>query len=241
VYSAEVDLGQRLGLHSVDLSVFATSWQGMIGAIGVGGGLNQFNNFRNVWSTGANLGWHGETGRLDWALSLNYAPGRVRLPADVRTDSDQQLAALGVQRAAVDRYGVSALGSLFLPADAMPDFYSTGHVSYALGGGLPRVSLAATVSSPRPQAGWSNDDNLLDPRFLPGPFLPWTLDTRAALESDDGGRFGWRLVVTARTLGTVADSPRIGDGVSPVPGGGLGRTYNPVPQLSAMVEAHVRF
>jgi outer membrane receptor for ferrienterochelin and colicins len=243
VYSAEIDLAERLRLQNVQLSIFFTSWQGLISTRDVtvnGVSESQFANLRNVIGAGANLGWQGKAGPLDWGLSVNYAPGRVRLPASIVQLSDQELRDDHLQRSAIDQYGTSALGWVFLPTDGMPDFYATGHASVDLGGPLPRLSAAASLSSPRFRAGYTNDPVLLDPRNLDGPQLPWSLDLRGAIEKQIHPRLLLRLVVTGRTLNTVADPPRVGPGTEPFPSGGVGAALNLVAPLSAMLEVDGR-
>jgi hypothetical protein len=88
--------------------------------------------------------------------------------------------------------------------------------------------------------GWTNDSVLLDPRFTPGPMLPWSIDARAAIEPQSSGTWGWRVVLTGRSLATTADGPRVGASEGPLPSGTLGRAINPVAQLSAMVELHAQ-
>ena len=122
-----------------------------------GTAINQFTNLRDIISAGVNVGWRGATGPVDWALSANYAPGRVKLPGDVASYSDQQLSDIRLYRQAVDRYGQSMFGSVLLPVGGMPDFYATGHVSYGFGEVLPRLSVAATINSPRLQVGVEYD------------------------------------------------------------------------------------
>jgi outer membrane receptor for ferrienterochelin and colicins len=242
VYSGEVDLGQRLGLHNVQLSVFGAYWEGIIDTHTItvdGKSIGQFANLRNSWSAGVNLGLYGQAGPFDWALSLNYAPGRTQLPRNVAELTNEELSRERLSREAVERYGSSAFGNRFLPTDAMPDFYSTGHVSYSFGPQLPRVSLAANLNSPRTYLPWANNLPLLDRRNLDGAWLPWTLDARAAVESAPS-TLGWRLMVTGRTLGTTPTSPRIGSIAAPLPQGGIGTASNPVGVISAMVELYAR-
>lgn len=243
VYSAELDLAQRLGSQSLQIALFGTLWQGLINTRTVqvnGVGVWQFANLREVWSAGVNVGWQGAAGPLDFGLSANYAPGRIRLPAGVAQYSDQQLAEQRLQRETIEQYGVSALGAIYLPTEAMPDFYATGHLSYSLGLRLPRFSLAAHLASPRPHAGYENDARLLDPRNVDGPWLPWSLDLRGAVEAELSQTMGYRLFVTGRTLSTVPANPRVGLGFGPVPSGGVGQTTNPISPLSAMAELYVR-
>ncbi|MHB8876184.1 MAG: TonB-dependent receptor plug domain-containing protein [Myxococcaceae bacterium] len=244
VYSAEIDLSQRLGLQNAQLAVFGTYWDGLITTrrteVDGGGMVNQFVNLRNVVGAGVNLGWQGGAGPLDWALSLNYAPGRILLPADVARQTDQQLGDLRLAREAVDRFGAKAFGSVFLPAEGMPDFYAVGHLSIDLGANLPRLSLAANLNSPRLRFGYPWDGALVDPRNVEGPMLPWSVDVRGAVEQRLSESLGVRLVMTARSLATVASSPRVGDGNGPAPSGGMGTASNPVAPVSAMLEANVR-
>lgn len=243
VYSAELDLSQRLGAQTLQLAVFGTSWEDIITTRGVrvnGEALSQFANMRAVWSAGANLGWQGTRGPFEWGLSLNYAPGRVRLPADIAQYGDQQLQDLRVRREAVDRYTTRALGAVLAPVGGMPDFYATGHASVSLGERLPRLSLAAHLCSPRPQVEYLNDYMLLDPRNATGPWLPWSVDVRGAVEQAFSSRFTARLVVSGRSLTTVASSPRVGLSSAPLPGGGIGQSTNPVAPLSAMLQLDVR-
>ncbi|MFL5319298.1 MAG: TonB-dependent receptor plug domain-containing protein [Myxococcaceae bacterium] len=243
VYSAEVDYGQRFGAQNVELSFFGTFWDQLITVRGVnvnGESLNQFQNAHKVWSAGVNAGWQGQSGPLDWGLSLNYAPGRRQLPGDIAQFSDQELSDLRVQREAINRYGWHAFGYTFLPADAMPDAYGTGHISVSLGEALPRLSVAAQLSSPRTRGNWANNGTLLDPRNVDGPWLPWSVDARAAVEQQLSDRVGLRFTFTARSIATVASPTRVGDLTGPVPEGGIGTIRDPVAPLSAMAEVNVR-
>jgi hypothetical protein len=106
----------------------------------------------------------------------------------------------------------------------------------SLGAGLPRLSGAASLSSPRFRVGYTNDPVLLDPRNVDGPQLPWTIDVRAAVEQQFHPRLLVRLVVTGRSLTTVADPPRVGPGTEPLPGGSVGAAVNLVAPLSVMLE-----
>jgi outer membrane cobalamin receptor len=243
VTAGEIDLSQRLGAQNLQLAIFITQWTGIITTrfVNVGGEqIEQFANIQTIGSTGVNLGWRGTSGPLDWALSANYAPGRVRLPADVAQYSDQQLADMRVQRAAIDRYGWKALGAVYLPSGGMPDFYATAHLSWLLGEGLPRLSVAANLNSPRFRVGAEGDAVMLDPRNLAGATLPWTVDVRGALEVPASERVGLRLVATWRSLANVANTPRVGEGNAPAPGGGVGASTNPVAPLSVMAEVSMR-
>jgi outer membrane cobalamin receptor len=243
VYSAEVVLSQRFARQSVELSLYGAYWEGLISSASVlvkGMTVTQFQNLRNVWSAGANLGWRGETGPLDWAVSLNYAPGRVRLPADVATWSDQQLAAQQLNRDAIVRYGTTALGSTFLPTDMMPDFYATAHLSWSLGERLPRLSAAATVSSERIRSYYVNNALLNDPRFADSVVLPWSAQARLVISQAVGERVGLALFGTFRTLSTVPEPPRVGKGEAPVPPDRLGNASNPQAPVSVMAELNVR-
>ncbi len=245
VYSAELDLAQRFGLQHIQLAVFAVFWRGLITIHSInsqGGSINQFANLRNVWSAGVNVGVQGgESDGFSWALSVNYAPGRVMLPRDIAQSTDQELKDMRLSRAALDGYSSTEFGSVFLPNEGMPDFYATGHLSLSLGANLPRLSLAANLNSPRLRMSWAGSSVALDPRFAPGPFLPWSVDARAAVESDDAQRVGWRLVFTGRSLPTGASPPRIGAGYAPLPEGGIGAVYNPIARFSAMAEINARF
>ncbi len=243
VYSAELDLSQRLGVDHLQLAVFAALWDGMITTRNVvvnGGRISQFANLRNVWSAGVNVAWQGAAGPLDYTLSVNYAPGRVRLPPDIAQKTDQELSDARISRGALTRFGSSAFNSVFLPADGMPDFYATGRVSFAWGEGLPRLSVAANLNSPRIKVNYAGDLALLDPRNVEGPLLPWSIDVRGAVEQKVNDRVGLRLVVTGRSLNTVPTSVRIGDSVGPVPTGGVGASTNPVAPISAMAEVALR-
>lgn len=243
VYSGEVVLAHRFAQQSVQLSMYGAYWQGLINGANVappGKFLTQFQNLRDIWSAGVNLGWRGEAGPLDWAVSLNYAPGRYRLPGDVAMWTDQQFSQAQIQRDAIRRYGTSALGSVFLPSDSMPDFYATAHVSYALGEGLPRLSLAANVNSPRMRSYYLRNDVLFDPRFAADPMLPWTADVRLAISGTVADRVGLALYGTFRTLGTNAQSPRAGSGEGPQPNGTIGLMSNPQAPVSIMAEVNVR-
>jgi hypothetical protein len=151
-----------------------------------------------------------------------------------------QLEAAQIRREAITQYGTSALNSIFLPTDSMPDFYAIAHVSYSLGDGLPRFSLAANVNSPRIRSYYLRDDVLLDPRLSGSAFLPWSADLRVALSQWIGDRVGLSLFGTFRTLGTNAVAPRSGSGVAPLPGGGLGLSSNPQAPVSVMFEVNVR-
>ncbi len=243
VYSGEIVIGQRFAQQSVQLSLFAAYWEGLINGANIappGKFLTQFQNLRNVWSAGVNLGWRGEAGPFDWSVSLNYAPGRVRLPGDAAQWSDQQLNEAQIQREAIRRYGTNALGSVFLPADSMPDFYGIAHVSYSFGAGLPRLSLAANVNSPRMRAYYLRDDLLFDPRTQGSPEYPWTADVRLAISGTVADRVGLALYGTFRTLGTNAESPRAGSGVGPQPNGTIGPLSNPQAPVSVMAEVNFR-
>ncbi|MBL8955742.1 MAG: TonB-dependent receptor [Myxococcaceae bacterium] len=243
VYSGEVVLGHRFSQQSLQLSMYAAYWEGLINGANVappGKFLTQFQNLRNVWSAGVNLGWRGEAGPFDWSVSLNYAPGRVRLPGDAAQWTDQQLNEAQIQREAIRRYGTSALNSVFLPADSMPDFYGIAHVSYSLGTGLPRLSLAANVNSPRMRSYYLRDDVLFDPRLVGGPEYPWTADVRLAISGVVADRVGLSLYGTFRTLGTNAESPRAGAGQGPLPNGTIGPLSNPQAPVSVMAEVNIR-
>jgi outer membrane receptor for ferrienterochelin and colicins len=243
VYSAEIDLAQRLGRQKLQVSLFSSYWSGLISIRGVNVGgvsLSQFANQRNVLSAGVNVGLQGEQGPFDWGLSLNYAPGRRRLPASIMQSTDQELADARVNRETLDRYGWQAMGAVFIPVDGMPDFYGTGHLSWSLGENLPRLSVAANLNSPRLRIGYANNGDLLDLRNADGASVPWTIDVRGAAEMRASDRVGLRLVVTGRSLATVANPPRVGDGTGPIPLGGIGVTRNPVAPLSAMAEVSVR-
>ncbi len=145
-----------------------------------------------------------------------------------------------LNRAALDRYGTKAFDSVLLPVDGMPEFYATGHISMSWGEGLPRVSVAANHNSPRMRVNYASDVTLIDPRNVEGPLLPWTIDVRGAIEQQVSSHVGLRLTVTGRSLGTVADDPRIGDSTAPSPNGGVGTSTNPVAPVSAMAEISVR-
>lgn len=243
VYSAEVDLAQRLGRQNLQFALYGAFWDQLITVRGVtvnGQALNQFQNAHRVWSAGINAGWQGSQGPLDWGVSLNYAPGRRLLPRGVLTFSDEQLAEARLRRNAVDRYGWRAFNNIFIPADAMPDAYGTAHVSLSLGEGLPRLSLAGHVNSPRPIGNYSTNAALVDPRNVDGPILPWSVDVRGAVEVPVSDRVGFRLTMTGRSIATVASPPRIGDLTAPVPQGGIGTINNPASPLSAMAEVSVR-
>jgi len=246
VYSAEVDVGQRFGLQSLQASVFATSWQGLIttrGVVANGQSVSQFANLRNVLSAGVNVGWQGASsnGLVEYSLSLNYSPGRVQLPGDIASYTDAQLKEQRLLRSAIQQFGTPTFGSVFVPAEGMPDFYGTGHISIGAPGGGARVSLAAQLNSPRMRVGWLNDETMIDPRNVDGAVMPWSVDVRAAVEGQLSERVGWRLVLSARSLSTVADSPRVGDSVGPVPTGGVGVTSNPQAPVSGMLELGARF
>ncbi len=243
VHSLEVDLGQRFGLQRLQASFFFTYWSDLITTRGVpinGRSITQFANQRNVWSAGVNFGWQGAHGPFDWGLSLNYAPGRRAMPKGILGYSDQELADIRVRREALDQFGWSALGTVFLPADGMPDFYAPAHVSWSLGENLPRLSVAVSVSSPRMRAGYANDDTMLDLRNVDGPRLPWSVDVRGAAELQVGERVGLRLTVSGRSLPTVANPPRVGDTTGPDPRGGLGVVSSPSAPISAMCEVSLR-
>ncbi len=243
VYSAEFDLAQRLGLQSLQIAIFASLWDGLITTRSVivnGQRLSQFANLRSVWSAGVNLGWQASSGPVEYALSANYAPGRVRLPPDIAQSTDQQLADARINRAALSRYGSTAFSSVFLPADGMPDFYATGRLSYSFGEARPRLSVAANLNSPRMRVNYAGEIFLLDARNLDGPLLPWSIDVRGAAETRLTERIGVRLTFTARSLGTVPTSVRVGDSTAPLPSGGIGASTNPVAPLSAMAELNVR-
>lgn len=243
VYSAEIDLAQNIGIQNVQLSVFGAFWDQLITVRGInidGVVLNQFQNAHQVVSAGVNAGWQGNSGPLDWGLSLNYAPGRRLLPRGITTFSDQELADARIQRAALDRYSSTAFGRVLLPADAMPDFYGTAQLSYSFGETLPRLSLAGHVNSPKARGNYSNNDTLVDPRNVDGPFLPWSVDVRGAVEVPATERVGLRLVMSARNLRTASSPTRVGDLTGPVPEGGIGTIMNPVAPLSAMLEVNFR-
>ncbi len=243
VYSGELGVAQRWGAQNLQLAVFAAVWDGLITTRGIivnGAFSSQFANIRTVWSAGANFAWQGAYKAFEYALSANYAPGRLRLPADIAQSTDQQLRDQRIDRTALDRYGSKAFDSVFLPADAMPDFYATGHVSLGMGEGRPRVSVAANLNSPRMRVNYASEATLLDLRNLDGPTLPWSIDVRAAIEHQVAPRVGMRITVTGRSLGTVPTSVRIGDSSAPLPTGGVGASTNPVAPLSAMLEANVR-
>ncbi len=243
VYSGEVVVAHRFAQQSVQLSAYAAYWTGLINAADIAPGsahLSQFQNLRELWSAGVNFGWRGDAGPFDWAVSLNYAPGRFRLPATAATWTDMELETAQVNREAIRRYGTSALGSIFLPSDSMPDFYAIAHASYSLGEGLPRLSFAVNVNSPRIRSYWINDPVLLDPRLNDNPFLPWTADARLVLSHMIADRVGLALYGTFRTLGTVSEAPRAGSGQGPIPQGGLGLTSNPQAPVSIMAEVNVR-
>ncbi len=243
VQSAEVNLSQHLGLQNLQVSVFATSWSGIISTATThlpdGTGINIFTNLRDIISAGVNVGWRGATGPVDWALSANYAPGRVKLPGDVASYSDQQLSDIRLYREAVDRYGQSMFGSVLIPVGGMPDFYATGHVSYGFGEGLPRVSVAANINSPRLQVGVEYDQLKLDPRHADGPVIPWSVDLRGAVEAPVSERVGLRLVGSWRNA-VVPEAVRVGDGNGPLSGGRVGSSSNPVAPVSLMLEGSVR-
>ncbi len=243
VYSAEIDLAQRLGTQSLQAAIFACAWDGLITTRGVivnGAAASQFANLRTVWSAGINLAWQGSQGPFEYAISANYAPGRLRLPASIAQSTEQQLKDARISRAALDQYSRTAFGSVFLPADGMPDFYATARVSFAAEG-LPRLSVAANLNSPRLRVNYAGDPVMLDPRNRDGPLLPWSVDLRGALESQVTERVGIRFTVTARSLATVPSSVRVGDANAPLPSGGLGTSTNPVAPISAMGELNVRF
>ena len=243
VISGELDLSQRLGAQNLQLAIFVASWEGLIAARNVlvnGELLQQFANVLNMQSFGVNAAWRGASGPVDWALSVNYAPGRVRLPGDVAQYTDEQLADQRVVRAAADRYGWKALGATYMPANGMPDFYATGHLSYSFGEQRPRVSVAANLNSPRFRVNGANDAILFDTRMRSDPFLPWTLDVRAAVEVPVSERVGFRAVGTWRSITEAANAPRVGTRNVPAPGGGLSASSNPVAPLSVMAEVSVR-
>ncbi|MBK7860254.1 MAG: TonB-dependent receptor [Archangiaceae bacterium] len=242
VYSGEVVLAQRFARQNVQLSLYGGYWEGMITTARVlrGGQLvNQFQNLRNIWTAGVNLGWRGEVGPVDWALSLNYAPGRVRLPGNAAGYSDQQLSDVQISREAVQRFGATALGSTFLPADSMPNFYATGHLSWALGPRLPRLSAAVSISSPRMRSAYV-DAFASDPRLSQSPLSPWSADVRLAASHAVTDRVGLALFGTFRTYASVAEAPRVGNGESPLPRGGIGIASNPQAPVSVMAEVNVR-
>lgn len=240
VYSAELDLAQRLGLQSLQVSIFGAIWDGLITTRFVTvpgqGRISQFGNVRSVWSAGINVGLQGSWGPIEYALSANYAPGRVRLPGDIASQTDEQLASVRIDRNAISRFGSSAIGSVFLPADGMPDFYANGHVSYTHTPQSPRFSVAATVNSERMRQNYASETYLIDPRNLEGPLLPWSVDVRGAVETHLTDFVDFRVTVTARSLATTPTGPRIGDASAPLPRGGIGASTNPVAPLSAMAE-----
>lgn len=243
VYSAEVDVAQKLGAQTVQVSVYGAYWDQMINVRGVsvnGERLNQFANVYKVWSAGVNAAWQGSSGPLDWGVSLNYAPGRRELPAGIAQFTDEQLDDARVSRIAIDRYGQKLFGRWFLPAEAMPDGYATAHVSTSLGDKLPRLSVATHVESPRLRTNYQNTSRLLDERNVDGPELPWTLDVRAAVEQELSDRLALRLIGTARTVGTAPADNRIGDLTAISPRGGVGSSSNPIAPLSAMLELDFR-
>lgn len=244
VSSVEVDLAQKLGLQSLQVALFATSWQGIIttrgGVVVDGVSLTQFTNLRNVWSAGINAGWQGSFGPVDWGLSASYAPGRVRLPADVASYSDEQLEELNLERAGLVRYGLRRFGQLMLPADGNPDFYATGHISVPLEPESLRLSLAVHLDSPRPFNGYLTDPVALDERHVHGSWLPWSVDVRGGFELKAADPVDLRFLVTGRSLPLTAGLPRVGDANQPLPGGGIGHSPSPVAPLSAMAEVSVR-
>ncbi|MBK7863469.1 MAG: TonB-dependent receptor [Archangiaceae bacterium] len=243
VYSGEVVFAHRFGPQSVQLSLYAAVWDGLISSANIAAPpehLAQFQNLRTLWSAGANLGWRGDAGPFDWAVSLNYAPGRVRLPPEANSWTEAQLDAAQIRREAIERYGTAALGSLFLPADSMPDFYATAHLSFAPDPSLPRLSVAANVNSPRIRSYYLNDAILLDPRLRQDPWFPWTADVRVALSGTVADRVGLALYGTFRTLGGSSESPRSGNGQGPLPTGGVGLASNPQAPVSLMAEVNVR-
>jgi outer membrane receptor for ferrienterochelin and colicins len=241
VYSGELDLSQRVGVHNLQLAAFVTYWDQLITTHQLANSpLQQFANLRSIWAAGINFAWRGAKGPIDWGLSLNYAPGRVRLPQSILMASDTDLQMQRIDRDALTRYGSVALGSVFLQPEGSPDFYATGHVSYSLGEELPRISIAANIQSPRPRSAYLYDPITLDPRSFTSAFVPWTLDLRTALEHQLTPRVGLRLIVTVRTFATNATSPRIGTETQPYPGGSVGSSANPVAPASAMLEANFR-
>jgi outer membrane receptor protein involved in Fe transport len=244
VYSAELDLVQRLGGQNLQISLFGTYWDQMISThlipVPDGTMIQQFANLRSIASAGINLGWKGAKGPVDWALSLNYAPGRSLLPANVLSETDAQLNQDRLNRTSIVRYGTNAFGQVLMPVEQNPDFYATGHVSYSLGEDLPRVSVAANLNSPRPRSSYINNADAIDPRNLSSGWMPWTLDLRTAIEHQLNSRIGLRLIVTARTNAGNPSSPRVGTDTEPYPQGGIGAAANPVAPASAMLELNVR-
>lgn len=244
VYSGEVSVLQQLGPSSLQVTAFGTYWEGIISTRNItveGESVSQFANLRTVWSAGVNAAWQGVKGPVDWALSVNYAPGRLQLPPNLAQASDEQLAQARVDRTVASRYGVSAFNSTFLPVGGMPDFYATGHVSYSFGDMLPRLSVAANLNSPRLRTGYTSDSAMTDPRNADGPQVPWSIDVRGAIEQRLGERVGVRLIGTFRSLPTVASGPRVGDTTGPVPyARPVGVTSNPQAPVAVMAEVSVR-
>ncbi len=126
-----------------------------------------------------------------------------------------------------------------MPVDGMPDFYATGHVSFALADPGPRISLAANVNSERIFGGYSAYDHVIDSRNVESAWVPWTIDVRSVLEVPVAARAAFRFSLTARTYTSNATGPRVGSETAPI-NGGIGRSSNPVAPVNAMAELSVR-
>jgi outer membrane receptor protein involved in Fe transport len=243
VYSAEIDFNHRVGRQNIQLAGFGTYYQGLIGTHTVpvnGETLQQFANLHDVWGLGVNLGWQGGAGPFDWGASLNYAPGRVMLPPGIESFNNQQLAAARLDRRAIDEYGQQLYGAPVLPADAMADFYAIAHASVSLGVGLPRLSVAFNLTSPKLRVGYASNGLLIDPRNVDGVLLPWSVYLRGGIEQAIGKHVLLRVLATGSSLTTTPDGPRVGNAEAPSPRGGLGAATNPIAPLSVMAEVHVR-
>ncbi|MBK7861010.1 MAG: TonB-dependent receptor [Archangiaceae bacterium] len=232
VYSAELAAQYQVGGQTLLLSLYADYWRNVIRVVAqtVNGELvNQFRNVSTVVSAGVNAAWKGRQGPFDWALSLSYAPGRYLL-------NPAELATLKVLQSSLDTLGRPAFGETLLPVEGGSDFYATAHATWAVTGWLA-VTVAANVNSPRLRYYALTAQPVADL----GAWLPWSLDTRTAVEVQASKHVQLRLIYTGRTFTTGPTfPPQLLDNFElPQPNGTLGLHLNPVPNHALMAEVSV--
>jgi outer membrane cobalamin receptor len=179
VRSVEALIEQKLGSHQLMFGVFRSWWHDLVeqhtltrdetfeaqrtGELPVVGGEGalQYRNVASIDNYGFNAGYSG---------SLGY--GKFRYAANVTGASARRR----------DAAGSSAL------LEVSPQFFGNVRASYALGGGLPTVALAAHYLAKRPaDRAYIGFDHM--------PYAPPQLDVRATLSGPVVGGLSYRASV----------------------------------------------